>query len=110
MLLYFAGTIYETLTGEIGAAYDGHFETLFTEVATAISVGVGGQGPPMVVPEMDMAQAYENGSDTDQTFIQNLSLFFTCFFRQHLAIAEKTAQTNPALLQERTELAVVCVS
>ena len=26
------GTIYESLTGEVGAAYDGHFESLFTEV------------------------------------------------------------------------------
>ena len=93
------GTIYESLTGEIGAAYDNHFEKLFIEVATAISIGVGGNPPPMVTPDMDMAQAFNNGSQHDQTFIQNLSLFFTCFFRQHLQIAEKTAQTNPALLQ-----------
>ena len=26
------GTIYESLTGELGAAYDTHFEALFTEV------------------------------------------------------------------------------
>ena len=39
------GTIYESLTGEIGAAYDSHFEALFTKVATAITVGVGGTPP-----------------------------------------------------------------
>ena len=100
------GTIYESLTGDIGAAYDSHFETLFTEVATAISVGVGGQPPPMVLPETDMAHAFSVGSDQDQTFIQNLALFFTCFFRQHLAIAERTAATNPSLLQAAMYLLV----
>jgi len=100
------GTIYESLTGDIGAAYDGHFETLFTEVATAISVGVGGQPPPMVLPDTDMANAFAVGSDEDQTFIQNLALFFTCYFRQHLAIAERTATANPALLQSAMYLLV----
>ena len=100
------GTIYESLTGEIGAAYDTHFEALYTEVATAICVGVGGQPPPMVVPDTDMAAAYSNGSDTDEKFIQNLALFFTCFFRQHLAIAEKCAAANPALLQTSLSLLV----
>mmetsp|Transcript_46953 Transcript_46953/g.93552 ORF Transcript_46953/g.93552 Transcript_46953/m.93552 type:complete len:1107 (-) Transcript_46953:612-3932(-) len=100
------GTIYESLTGDIGAAYDVHFETLFTEVATAISVGVGGQPPPMVLPDTDMGTAFANGSDEDQTFIQNLALFFTCFFRQHLAIAERTAASNPALLQSAMYLLV----
>ena len=100
------GTIYESLTGDIGAAYDGHFEALFTEVATAISIGVGGNPPPMVLPETDMATAYANGSDHDQTFIQNLALFFTCFFRQHLPIAERTAATNASLLQNAMYLLV----
>lgn len=99
-------TIYESLSGDIGAAYDGHFEALFSEVATAISVGVGGQPPPMVLPETDMASAHANGSDADQTFIQNLGLFFTCFFRQHLGIAERTATTNPSLLQAAMHLLV----
>ena len=75
-------------------------------MATAISVGVGGTPPPMVLPETDMATAYANGSDHDQTFIQNLALFFTCFFRQHLPIAERTAQTNASLLQSAMYLLV----
>jgi exportin-1 len=100
------GTIYESLTGELGAAYDTHFEALFTEVATAICVGLGGTPPPMVQHDADMAAAHAAGSQADQTFIQNLALFFTCFFRQHLPIAEKTAQTNPALLQSAMHLLV----
>mmetsp|Transcript_27650 Transcript_27650/g.70461 ORF Transcript_27650/g.70461 Transcript_27650/m.70461 type:complete len:1107 (+) Transcript_27650:54-3374(+) len=100
------GTIYETLSGDMGAAYDGHFEALFTEVATAISVGVGGTPPPMVLPDTDMANAHAMGSDADQTFIQNLGLFFTGFFRQHLAIAERTAASNPSLLQAAMHLLV----
>ena len=92
--------------GDIGAAYDSHFEALFAEVATAISLGVGGTPPPMVLPETDMAHAFSVGSDEDQTFIQNLALFFTCFFRQHLAIAERTAAANPSLLQAAMYLLV----
>ncbi|EOD12862.1 hypothetical protein EMIHUDRAFT_464769 [Emiliania huxleyi CCMP1516] len=92
------GTIYESLTGEIGAAYDSHFEALFTQVATAILRG-DGQGPPMVNADLDMAQVWASGTDHDQTFIQNLALFFSCFFRQHLQIAERTAQADPTLLQ-----------
>lgn len=81
-------------------------QALFTEVATAILIGVGGQPPPMVLPDTDMSHAYSVGSDYDQTFIQNLALFFTCFFRQHLPIAERTAQTNPSLLQSAMSLLV----
>ena len=66
------GTIYESLTGEIGAAYDSHFEALFTQVATAILRG-DGQGPPMVNADLDMAQVWASGTDHDQTFIQNLA-------------------------------------
>eukprot|EP00316_Scyphosphaera_apsteinii_P022949 CAMPEP_0119314430 /NCGR_PEP_ID=MMETSP1333-20130426/32697_1 /TAXON_ID=418940 /ORGANISM="Scyphosphaera apsteinii, Strain RCC1455" /LENGTH=1099 /DNA_ID=CAMNT_0007319535 /DNA_START=148 /DNA_END=3447 /DNA_ORIENTATION=+ len=101
------GNIYESVTSEIGAAYDQHFEALFTEVATAICVGVGGQPPPIVQPDTDMAAAFNSGSDTDQTFIQNLGLFFSCFFRQHLPIAEKAAHSNPTLLQSAMGLLVL---
>ncbi len=75
-------------------------------MATAICVGLGGTPPPMVQHDADMAAAHAAGSQADQTFIQNLALFFTCFFRQHLPIAEKTAQTNPALLQSAMHLLV----
>ena len=51
-------------------------------------------------------RAFSVGSDQDQTFIQNLALFFTCFFRQHLPIAERTAATNPSLLQGAMHLLV----
>jgi hypothetical protein len=60
----------------------------------------------MVLPDTDMSHAFSVGTDYDQTFIQNLALFFTCFFRQHLAIAERTAQTNPTLLQSAMSLLV----
>ena len=57
------------LTGDIGAAYDSHFETLFTEVATAISVGVGGQPPPMVLP---------HDGQYDLAFVDGLSHGLRC--------------------------------
>ena len=51
-------------------------------------------------------QAYLNGSSEDEAFIQNIALFFTCFFRQHLAVAEKAAETNPVLLQAAMNLLI----
>ena len=83
-----------------------HPSPALLQVATAICVGLGGTPPPMVQHDADMAAAHAAGSQADQTFIQNLALFFTCFFRQHLPIAEKTAQTNPALLQSAMHLLV----
>ena len=85
---------------------DPHPSPALLQVATAICVGLGGTPPPMVQHDADMAAAHAAGSQADQTFIQNLALFFTCFFRQHLPIAEKTAQTNPALLQSAMHLLV----
>ena len=85
---------------------DPHPSPALLQVATAICVGLGGTPPPMVQHDADMAAAHAAGSQADQTFIQNIALFFTCFFRQHLPIAEKTAQTNPALLQSAMHLLV----
>ena len=82
-----------------------HFETLFLRPRPPSRLAWG-EPPPMVLPDTDMAQAFNVGSDQDQTFIQNLALFFTCFFRQHLGIAERTAATNPSLLQSAMYLLV----
>lgn len=36
---------------------------------------------PMLPPHVSIANAYENGKDEEQQFIQNLALFFTGFFK-----------------------------
>ena len=36
-------------------------------------------------PSTPIPAAYENGSDEEQAFIQNLAIFFTTFFRVRLA-------------------------
>lgn len=42
-------------------------------------------------------QAYEQGSDDQQRFVQNLALFFTGFFRAHMNLLE-TPANQPALI------------
>lgn len=37
---------------------------------------------------MNIPEAYANGSDDEQTFVANLALFFTGFFRSHIGLLE----------------------
>ncbi len=42
----------------------------------------------------DIPQAYANGSDADQAFVQNLALFLTSFFRSHIGALERRDTPN----------------
>lgn len=43
----------------------------------------------LVLPvSVNIPQAYANGSDEEQTFVANLGLFFTGFFRSHIGLLE----------------------
>ncbi|KFK37753.1 hypothetical protein AALP_AA3G025500 [Arabis alpina] len=46
---------------------------------------------------LNIPEAYSNGSSEDQAFIQNLALFFTSFFKLHIQILE-SAPENVSLL------------
>mmetsp|Transcript_13459 Transcript_13459/g.38211 ORF Transcript_13459/g.38211 Transcript_13459/m.38211 type:complete len:1071 (+) Transcript_13459:123-3335(+) len=39
-------------------------------------------------PGTSIANAYENGSDDEQAFVQNLALFLTGFFKEHIPLLE----------------------
>ena len=51
----------------------------------------------MIPPDTNIAQAFANGSDEDRIFVQHLSLFFTGYFRQHLAMLQVPAHHNVLL-------------
>lgn len=43
-------------------------------------------------------QAYENGTEEDEKFVQNLALFLTTFLKEHLPLIEGNAELKPALV------------
>ncbi|KAK4789346.1 hypothetical protein SAY86_020665 [Trapa natans] len=47
-------------------------------------------------PGTKIPEAYANGSSEEQAFIQNLALFFTSFFKNHIRVLESTPE-NAAL-------------
>ena len=57
----------------MAAEYNPHFQRLFTIFMSQL------QG--VLAPAVNIPMAYENGSDEEQAFIQNLALFLTAFFR-----------------------------
>ena len=48
---------------------------------------------------VDLADIYENSSDDDQNFIQNLGIFLSSFFSAHLKPVETTAATQPPIAE-----------
>eukprot|EP01119_Soliformovum_irregulare_P015808 TRINITY_DN4509_c0_g1_i3.p1 TRINITY_DN4509_c0_g1~~TRINITY_DN4509_c0_g1_i3.p1 ORF type:complete len:760 (-),score=233.57 TRINITY_DN4509_c0_g1_i3:964-3243(-) len=75
---------------------DHHFEKLYGQVMSQLRT--------FLPPETNIAAAYENGQDEDQSFIRILSLFFTGFFRNHLPILERP-QNQQLLLEGHHYLA-----
>ncbi|KAG9304016.1 hypothetical protein G9A89_005926 [Geosiphon pyriformis] len=78
---------------EIGALqvdpqYNEKFVILFDLVVSAVSA--------MIPPNTDIATIYQNSSNEEQEFIQNLALFFTGFLSSHLKILE-TPQSHQNL-------------
>ncbi|KAI8062519.1 CRM1 C terminal-domain-containing protein [Gongronella butleri] len=63
---------------------------LFTGVLMAVN--------NMVPPSTDIAMVYENSSDDDQEFVQNLALFLTSFLSSHLRIIERSPATQDMLI------------
>ncbi|KAJ8653051.1 hypothetical protein O0I10_011271 [Lichtheimia ornata] len=63
---------------------------LFTSVMSAVNV--------MIPPNTDVANVYENSSDDDQEFVQNLALFLTSFLAAHLKIIEQAPNTQELLI------------
>ncbi|XP_019423472.1 PREDICTED: protein EXPORTIN 1A isoform X2 [Lupinus angustifolius] len=49
-------------------------------------------------PTTNIPEAYANGSNEEQAFIQNLALFFTSFYKVHIRILESTQENISSIL------------
>ena len=74
----------------VEAKYDSHFIKLYS-VAVEHLQGILPRG-------VNIAQAYANGSDEEQAFVQNLGIFLTQFFKAHIVLLESTAELQQAML------------
>lgn len=82
----------------LGAEHNPHFERLFHLFMTQLV--------QIIPPGIDLRKAYEQGSEDEQKFIQNLSLFFAGFLKAHISIVE-TQELKPALLEALKYLASI---
>merc|ERR1719278_1932716 len=69
--------------------YDEKFIALFTETMTQLE--------GMLPVETNIKDAFKQGSDQEQMFIQNLAMFFCAFLKEHGALMEKQASHEPLL-------------
>lgn len=53
--------------------FDGHFGTFYRMFSQQLVT--------ILPPNTNLQQAYENGTDEQQAFVQNLALFYTGFFK-----------------------------
>ena len=65
---------------QVGSEYDSKFSNLYAYFSAQLA--------PLLPPGANIPEAYANGSDEDQAFVQNLALFYTAFFRAHIAVLE----------------------
>eukprot|EP00899_Mesostigma_viride_P028462 jgi/Mesvir1/8800/Mv02704-RA.1 len=73
----------------VGAYYDAQFVTLYSVLITQLQA---------ILPAgTDLATAYAEGSDEEQSFLQNLALFFTGFFKVHVNLLEASPEHHQAL-------------
>ncbi|KAG0570872.1 hypothetical protein M758_6G185900 [Ceratodon purpureus] len=73
-----------------GDYYNAQFVKLYTIFMVQLQV--------ILPPGTNVPEAYGNGSDEDQAFIQNLAIFFTSFFKSNIGVLEKTIENQTALL------------
>ena len=71
---------------EVGAEHDAKFVGMYSIFMRQLLA--------MLPPGTNIPQAYANGSDADQAFVQNLALFFTSFFRSHISALERKDTPN----------------
>ncbi|KAI9276545.1 nuclear export factor CRM1 [Sporodiniella umbellata] len=60
----------------------------YYEVVHSMFVDIMTTTNAMVPPDTDIADIYENSTDNDQEFVQNLALFLTSFLSAHLSVIE----------------------
>lgn len=53
----------------------------------------------MIPVNTDIKEAYKKGSNDEQNFIQNLSLFLCTFLKEHGLLIEKKSDLNDLLME-----------
>ncbi|GFN83095.1 exportin-1 [Plakobranchus ocellatus] len=71
--------------------YDEQFLQLFTLGMTQLK--------QMLPLETNIKEAYQGGTDDEQNFIQNLSLFLCIYLKEHAQLVEKKQELHPLLLE-----------
>ncbi|GAX79005.1 hypothetical protein CEUSTIGMA_g6445.t1 [Chlamydomonas eustigma] len=74
----------------MGPEFNAHFEGFFKVFMTQLTA--------VVPPTVNIPEAYEKGTDDQQKFVQNLTLFFTGFFKGHLQHLESNVENQQALI------------
>nr|CAB3497398.1 unnamed protein product [Digitaria exilis] len=98
LLKFFPVAAYRNLTlqclTEVAALQFGDFYNMqYVKMYTIFMMQLQAILPPETIPD-----AYANGSSEEQAFIQNLALFFTAFFKNHIRVLEITPENRAALL------------
>ncbi|CAM0878206.1 unnamed protein product [Alopecurus aequalis] len=98
LLKFFPVAAYRNLTlqclTEVAALQFGDFYNMqYVKMYTIFMMQLQAILPPGSIPN-----AYANGSNDEQAFIQNLALFFTAFFKSHIRILEASPENRAALL------------
>lgn len=75
---------------QVGADHEGKFVHMYSMFMSRLST--------MLPQGTNIPEAYANGSDEDQAFVQNLALFFTAFFKTHIHALEAGQDGDSALL------------
>jgi len=70
--------------------YDEQFIQLFSFTVTQLK--------QMLPATTNIREAYQKGTDDEQMFIQNLSLFLCTFFKEHAPLIEKKPELNEGLM------------
>lgn len=77
----------------MGADYNSHFLSMYTIFIQQLQ---------LILPQgTNIPAAYEQGSDDEQAFVQNLALFFTAFFRVCCHIKPHSRPTIRAMIFSR---------
>lgn len=63
------------------AEYDSNFSNFFRAFTQQLAT--------ILPPDTNLPAAYENGTDDQQAFVQNLALFFTGYFRVRGAVVAR---------------------
>ncbi|CAO3654323.1 unnamed protein product [Mucor hiemalis] len=74
----------------VDSQYGDNLVSLFTVVMTSVN--------NMIPPSTDICAVYENSSDNDQEFVQNLALFLTSFLSSHNKTIERVEGAQDLLI------------